>query len=85
MVVVAVDEGDEWMALEATSALDSGAIRMAPGVPAIELPTGSAAYYDMSDDAVDRLWDLFMEGSDDIAKLPEEEVCALMVLFSSCC
>jgi len=82
VVVVAGDEADEWMALEATSALQSGAIRMTPGAAAIELPTDSAAYYDMSDDAVDRLWDLFMEGSDDIAELPEEEVRALMVQFS---
>lgn len=77
-----VDEGDDWVP-EITSRLDDGAIRMTPGDDVIELPgddISDMAYYEMADSLdvemadIDRLWDLFMDGSSQDADLPEEEV-----------
>ncbi|KAK9906469.1 hypothetical protein WJX75_002462 [Coccomyxa subellipsoidea] len=76
-----VDEGDDWVP-KITSGLDDGAIRMTPGADIIELPgddVSDMAYYEMADSLdremadIDRLWDLFMDGSSQAADLLEDE------------
>jgi hypothetical protein len=78
-----VDEGDDWVP-KITSGLNDGAIRMTPGADIIELPgddVSDMAYYEMADSLdremadIDRLWDLFMDGSSQDADLLEDEVC----------